>query len=148
MDMTRVGVLPPSGIFWVAWGLILVPWASPGCLWELFWFLAGALGVPGGPLAIPGCCWAVPGGRWRVPEGSLGESGGSLEVPWGLPGGTLGSLGGRWGFFGGPFGRISAFLAALEIIEKPMVFVAFSAIGSPWASLSDSKWALGARSAA
>ena len=74
----------------------MVTWASRGTLWELFWPLAGALGVSGGSSGDP---WASLGGPWELP----GRIGGGPGCPGRVPGGpwvSRGVLEGLWGMLG------------------------------------------------
>ena len=136
VGMTRVGVLPPSpktsaegkretnrktcgydargcfAPFCVAWELILVPWASLGALWELFWLLAGALAFPGRSLGAP---WADR----RCPWGSLGVSGGSAGDPWVSWGGPWGSLERSWGVLDALWGILGVSGALLGGLGGP-----------------------------
>jgi len=73
--------------------------------WGSLW---GRWGVPEGVPGGSGVVLGIPGGSLGVPEGFLGALRRSLEVPRGLLGGPLGCL---------------------EIIEKPLVFMVFSAMG-------------------
>ena len=65
-----------------------------------------------------------------VPAGSLSRSEASLEVAGGSLGGLMGALGLSWWVLGELWGPIWASLAALETIEKPLVFVVFPALGA------------------
>ena len=94
----------------------MVPWASLGALWELFWLLAGALAIPGRPwavlggslggseasLGIAGRLWGVRGRSLGVLGRSLGVSGAFLGGSWRLSGGFWGSLERSWGASGVP----------------------------------------------
>ena len=82
-------------------------WASRGNLWELFWPLAGALGVSGGSSGDP---WASLGGPWELP-GRIGGGPGCIGRvpggPWGrgtsfvlFDKGSLDGIGDLWGFWG------------------------------------------------
>ena len=107
--------------------------------------MGGALGVHGGPWGSLGGPWGVLWGSWGGPWGSLGSPWGPLGGPWGSLGRSLGILGGPWGHqgvLGGTLGVPKGVLGSLggallellgqrEIIEKPLVFIAFSQCGAP-----------------
>ena len=95
--------------------------AAPGAPWGIW----GALGALGRPMEVSGGSLGCPWEPWGSLRGPCGRAGRPLRVPWGASGGTLGSLGGRWEGPGEARGRIYAFLAALETIEKPLVFIVF-----------------------
>ena len=78
---------------------------------------------PGRPLGVPWVSLGVPGGSLSGSEASLEVAGGSL-------GGLMGALGLSWWVLGELWGPIWASLAALETIEKPLVFVVFPALGA------------------
>ena len=59
----------------------------------------------------------------------LGVPGGSLGFPWDYLGGPLELLGASGRSLGGAWGAPGTPQGALEIIEKPLVFIVFSAIG-------------------
>ena len=84
----------------------MVTWASRGTLWELFWLLAGALGVSGGSSGDP---WASLGGPWELPGrigGGPGCPGRVPGGPWGVPGGVLEGLWGMLGLSGALLGGL------------------------------------------
>ena len=127
----------------------MAPWASlggPGGSfsllgrpWDVLWGSSGDLRASQeGP-------WGVLGGPWGRPGGSLGAPGGPREAPrgpWGLPRLSSGRF---WRALGGPQGApecLQASQAALEIIEKTLVFVVFLAIGPIRGSTGDASASL------
>ena len=81
--------------------------------------LGRSLGVLGGSLGGTWCPWWVLGGP-------LGDPWESLGGPWEVVGESLGDTGGPKGTSGVSFGALFRVLGRYKIIEKPLVFIAFS----------------------
>ena len=102
--------IPPRQLRLGGWRL-----GARGARFLRFGVIGGLCGVLGDPLM----CLGVPGG-------SLGVSRGYLGCPWS-----------SWEFVEGPWGvpeKSGTPQGALEIIEKPFVFMVFSPLGSAGAS--------------